>query len=312
MLHDPSMEAQANDIARGAGHVDISRFSMPAAAGAPVQGFLDFIFNRKRYEENKRQKTMQQAQDLVSQMDSNDPQFARAMGKTLANFGFKGTAVFDPDKHATLFQQATGTQSGNFRKPYWSEKSQVTATELERELGSFPFELVGPNKRSKKMYGISQKELDAASSLDVNAYRRLIQKANCGAGIAAKMDWTRMSDEKFVRNFTKIKALSRLAVVGNQASSLIDADKDLEKGSEKDKDMIDELQDTSDLMNPLTTYAEMRLRGIAGDRDQGRASNVFVKGVEDLSQKFRKNHAAREKKRAGFFTKIFKSIFGGW
>jgi hypothetical protein len=53
MLHDSLMEAQANDIARGAGHIDVSGFSMPTADNAPVQGFLGFIFNRFRSNANK-------------------------------------------------------------------------------------------------------------------------------------------------------------------------------------------------------------------------------------------------------------------
>jgi len=53
VLQDASLEAQANDIASGAGHIDVSGFSMPTAAGAPVQGFFGF-FRRLRAEREKK------------------------------------------------------------------------------------------------------------------------------------------------------------------------------------------------------------------------------------------------------------------
>ena len=269
MLHDSLMEAQANDIARGAGHIDVSGFSMPTADNAPVQGFLGFIFNRfrsnanKKNMENEKEMLMQQARELRERNDQDtagyyDLKFNREMGKLLAKYGLGGTAVLDPVKHPELFKKEAGTEDGGFHTTIKGNKQIVYASQLSRELESLPREKHARKTGALKLYGISQKELDGLFRLKTDAYRSFIERTVHGANAAANMDWTNMSDSEFIKNFPLLRALSRLNVAANQGSARVGADEKLAKDP-KNKALIGGLDDTSVLLGELMSYGPIRL-----------------------------------------------------
>jgi len=322
MLHDQSMEAQANDIARGVGQIDVSGFSMPTATGAPVQGFLDFIFNREKYKENKRNQLIQKAKYLNMQIQGGekDPKFARDMGKVLKSYGFGDTAIYDPQKHRKMFRDATKSEDGIYR---WIDSNGSNKTtqdfHLEREIFGLPNEEIGNvNNNSKvanrngsnksndimRLYGISQKDLDAIMSLDPEANRRLIEKSNRATNILASKDWVSLSDEDFIKNLTKLHALSRLNVVAVQGTGAVGMDKKLAQKPEN-KDLLDEHQDTADYVNALMSYAKFRIAGIANqDESAASAAESFVDSVQMFRKQFNERHAAREAKKPGLLNSI--------
>ena len=305
MLHDSAMEAQANDIAMGAGHIDVSGFSMPTADGAPVQGFLDFIFNRKKYNANRAKKLLQQA-------ENSDPELNREMGKRLAKYGLSGgTAIFDPQKHANLFGQATESEDVFSKRPLL--KKGVTASELKRELVGLPKEELTPNSGIFKLYGVSQEELDAMSSLNPEAYRSLIDRTYRGTVMAANMDWTRMSDSEFIKNYTLLRGISRLAVVANQAPYKVGIDKEL---VQKDPNVEVMIKDPYNNIGNLMTYADLRLRSIVEKGERGGESestkqdlNFFTNVVLESQRQINENYAAitpAAPKKRGFFSRLFE------
>ena len=281
VLQDSSLEAQANAISMGAGHIDVSGFSMPTAEGAPVQGFFGFFNRLKANKLNEQRK---------QQVSGGAPEFARAMGEKLAEHGIGGTAVFDPQKHAALFKQGSGSEDGLLTREGKTDK--VSAGRLQRELVGLPRERQAPDSDVMTLHGISQEELDGLSQLDPGAYRRLIEKSNLGASVAAKMDWTGMSDKDFLKNYTLLKALSRLNVVATQASEAVGIDKQLEKVP-ANKDLMAEHNDAALMMGQLMTYADARLQGISGDKTQAEVAANSAKAAQHFQNVYKKNQGAR-------------------
>jgi len=84
-LSDGRLETQADQVASGSTQIDVSGFSMPSAGGAPVQGFMDFIFNRKKYKQRKQarqeEKNENKAQSLVEpeNLEKHDKKINNAM-----------------------------------------------------------------------------------------------------------------------------------------------------------------------------------------------------------------------------------------
>ena len=304
MLHDSALEAQANDIASGAGHIDVSNFSMPAAEGAPVQGFLDFIFNRKKYNENKNRN---KARQLYQQYKEQDPQLAREMAKSLSKHGLSGgTAIFDPEAHAQRFNQATASEEVFLNRPHLIRGA--TAAGLERELaGGFPKELLDPERGTYKLHGVSQEELDAISSLNPAAYRTLIERAHRGTAMVAEEDWTRMSDSEFLKKFAFLNGVARLCGTANQTSSKLGIDKEL---IQQDPNVDVMLEDVYNNMGNIISYAEQRLAKIAGRADgfSEDALGMFAEMVPLSRQQIKEHRAAiapAAPKKRGFLARLF-------
>ena len=314
MLHDSALEAQANDIASGAGHIDVSNFSMPAAEGAPVQGFFGF-FRRLRAErekkraerERERAENTAKANSYLPQMfSSDDKEFTALMVKSLEEHGFTDSATLNRELQAERFKAAanriTGGQTGTFRKPEWDEKRETSFSDLNRELeGGLPTESLG-SQGDIRVYGVSQEELNGLYGLDINAYRSLIEKSNRAARIAAGMDWTRMSDREFLESFPLLRGISRLNVTAAQASPKIDADKDLARSGHKD--LIDELDLGSKMVGRLLDYANARVYKLAGVMDNPQAIAEFAKEAKKLQQGY-KERFMPEPKKPGLLSRFF-------
>ena len=198
--------------------------------------------------------------------------------------------------HAQRFKAAANSPDGRLYKPHLS-RGGVTADILERELIGLPGETHDRKKKTMKLYGVSQEELDAMSSLDPAAYRTLIERAYRGAYFAANGDWTNATDSELLEGYTTLKAISRLAVVANQASDKVGIDKDLSRNDLEVEEMI---QGFSQVLGSLMMYANKRLRGMAGlenSEEYPEEVRMMAEYAQMFQQQFKQDYIARMQSR---------------
>lgn len=249
VLSDASLEAQAHAMESG-GQIDASGFTMPTAAGAPVQGFFGFFRRMSQRRQERNAETAARYMPFI--VSSPDEEFTQRMLQSMAKHGFTDTAVYDPAQLEETFKaaanRATGGETGAYRKPEWDEnRMSTTYSELAREFNGMPARALDPEKKTRQMYGLSQEELNGMFGLDLNAYRGLLEKSNRAARIAASRDWTKMSDTELLENYPLFKWISRFQVTAAQGTPKVDADKDLARGGHQD--LVEELNASSTLID---------------------------------------------------------------
>ena len=126
ILSSDSLEEQANEVAYGSTQMDVSGFSMPSAAGAPVQGFLDFLFNRERYRQSRDQRKAARYAEHI-----DEPEQVSEIDSQLRGRGLGGKAVYSPQRHRAIHNTAVRQ---NKRPP----KPGATFEQLERETLALP------------------------------------------------------------------------------------------------------------------------------------------------------------------------------